>query len=142
MVRKKEEKMNLLRWTKLFTLILLLGVMVAVVAATEQKTSSLTLTSPGAIEPAVLYAETAPGENSGADSIRLISSTSTSVPSRTDLVGFSNDRQSLNPQIADIAGGLTVAVNRSVTVEADEAYVVITPTAIYGSSGNPPTHFQ
>jgi uncharacterized protein YggE len=103
------------------------GVMVAVVAATEQKTSSLTLTTPGAIKPAALYAETAPGENAGTES----------MPSRMDLSRFGNDSPAFNPQIADIAGGLTVAVNHSVTVEADEAYVVITPTAIYGSSGNP-----
>ena len=119
--------MNPLRWTKLFTLIVLVGVMVAVVAATEQKTPDLTLTSPDAIEPAALYAETAPGENAGTES----------MPSKMDLSGFGNDSPSFNPQIADIKGGLTVAVNRSVTVEADEAYVVITPTAIYGSSGNP-----
>jgi hypothetical protein len=119
--------MNPLRWTKLFTLILLVGVMVAVVAAMEQKIPSLSLTTPDAIEPAGLYAETTPGENSEADSIRLINSTSTSVPSRMDLVGFGNDSPSFNPQIADIKGGLTVSVNDSVTVEADEAYVVITP---------------
>ena len=119
--------MNPLRWTKLFTLILLVGVMVAVVAATEQKTPDLTLTSPDAIEPAALYAETAPGENAGTES----------MPSKMDLSGFGNDSPSFNPQIADIKDGLTVAVNRSVTVEADEAYVVITPTAIYSSSGNP-----
>ena len=119
--------MNPLRWTNLFTLILLVGVMVAVVAATEQKTPVLTLTSPDAIEPAALYAETAPGENAGTES----------MPSRVDLAGFGNDSPSVNPQIADIKGGLTVAVNRSVTVEADEAYVVVTPTAIYGSSGSP-----
>jgi hypothetical protein len=127
MMRKKEEKMNPLRWTKLFTLILLVGVMVAVVAATEQKTPDLTLTSPDAIEPAALYAETAPGENAGTES----------MPSKMDLSGFGNDSPSFNPQIADIKDGLTVAVNRSVTVEADEAYVVVTPTAIYSSSGNP-----
>jgi hypothetical protein len=51
--------MNPLRWTKLFTLILLVGVMAAVVAATEQKPPDPTQTSPGAIEPAALYAETA-----------------------------------------------------------------------------------
>jgi hypothetical protein len=59
------------------------------------------------------------------------------MPSRVDLTGFGNDSPSANPQIADIKDGLTVAVNRSVTVEADEAYVVVTPTAIYSSSGNP-----
>ena len=119
--------MSPLRWTKLFPLILLLGVMVAVVTATEQKTPDLTLTTPGAIEPAALYAETAPGENAGTES----------MPSKMDLSGFGNDSPSFNPQIADIKDGLTVAVNRSVTVEADEAYVVVTPTAIYSSSGNP-----
>jgi Protein of unknown function (DUF541) len=118
--------MNPLRWTKLFTLILLLGVMVAVVAAAEQKTTDLTLTSRGVIEPAALYAETAAGENAGIE-----------PSSKVDLAGFGNDSPSFNPQITDIKGGLTVAVNRSVTVEADEAYVVITPTAIYGFSGNP-----
>src|SRR5918992_23943 len=127
MMRKKEEKMNPLRWTKLFTLIVLVGVMVAVAAATEQKNPDLSLTSPDAIEPAELYAEIAPGENTGTESIS----------SRVDLTGFGNDSPSFNPQIADIKDGLTVAVNHSVTVEADEAYVVITPTAIYSSSGNP-----
>jgi hypothetical protein len=53
MVRKKEEKMNPLCWTKLFTLILLVGVMVAVVAATEQKSPSLTLTTLGVAEASI-----------------------------------------------------------------------------------------
>jgi hypothetical protein len=119
--------MNPLRWTKLFTLILLVGVMVAVVAAMEEKNPDLALTTPGAIEPVALYAETAPGENAGTESIS----------SRVDLSGFGNDSPSVNPQIADIKDGLSVAVNRSVTVEADEAYVVITPSTIYGPSGNP-----
>src|SRR5918992_4582257 len=125
--RQKEEKMNPLRWPKLFTLIMLVGVMVAVVAATEQKVPDLPLTSPSAIEPAALYAEIAPGENAETES----------MPSRVDLAGFANNSPSVNPQIADIKDGLTVAVNRSVTVEADEAYVVVIPTAIYGSSGTP-----
>jgi hypothetical protein len=119
--------MNLLRWTKLFTLILLVGVMVAVVAATEQKLPDLPLASPGAVEPAALHAEIAPGENAETES----------MPSRADLTGFGNNSPSFNPQVADIKDGLTVAVNRSVTVEADEAYVVVIPTAIYGSSGSP-----
>jgi uncharacterized protein DUF541 len=123
----EEKKMSPLRCTKLFPLILLLGVMVAVVTATEQKTPDLTLKTSGAIEPAALYAATAPGENAGTES----------MPSKMDLSGFGNDSPSFNPQIADIKDGLTVAVNRSVTVEADEAYVVVTPTAIYSSSGNP-----
>jgi hypothetical protein len=103
MVSKKEEKMNPSRWTKLFTLIMLVGVMVAVVAATNQKTPDLTLTSPGVIEPP----------------------------------RFGNDSPLFAPQIADVKGGLSVAVNRSVSVEADEAYVVITSTTIYDSSGSP-----
>jgi hypothetical protein len=119
--------MNPLRWTKLFTLILLVGVMVAVVAAMEQKNPDLALTTPGAIEPMALYAETAPGENAGTES----------MSSRMDLSGFGNDSPSVTPQMTDSKGGLTVAVNRSVTVEADEAYVVVIPTAIYGSSGSP-----
>jgi hypothetical protein len=127
MVREKEEKMNPLRWTKLFTLILLVGVMVAVVAATEQKLPDLPLAFPGAIEPAALHAEITPGENAETES----------MPSRVDLTGFGNNSPSFNPQVADIKDGLTVAVNRSVTVEADEAYVVITPTAAYGFSGSP-----
>lgn len=118
--------MNPLRWTKLFTLILLVGVMVAVVTATEQKIPGLILTSPGAIEPAVLHAETALGGNASTES----------MPSRMDLAGFGNESSSFNPQIADIKGGLTVAVNRSVSVEADEAYVVITPTPSYSPSGS------
>jgi hypothetical protein len=118
--------MNPLHWPKLFTLILLLGVMVAVVAATEQKTSDLTLTSLGTTDPAPLYAEAAPGKSAG-----------TEPSSRVDLAGFGNDNPSFNPQVADMQSGLTVAVDRSVTVEADEAYVVVTPTAIYGSSGSP-----
>jgi uncharacterized protein DUF541 len=119
--------MNPLRWTKLFTLIMLLGVMVAVVAATEQKLPDLPLASPGTIEPATLHPEIAPGENAETES----------MPSRVDLTGFGNNSPSLNPQVADIKDGLTVAVSRSVSVEADEAYVVVTPTAIYSSSGNP-----
>jgi hypothetical protein len=62
MVRKKEEKMNPLRWTKLFTPILLVGVIVAIVTATK---------------PVELYAETGPGKSSVADYIRMIGSTST-----------------------------------------------------------------
>jgi hypothetical protein len=74
MVRKKEEKMNSLRWTNLFTPILLVGVIVPIVAVTK---------------PVELYAEAGPGKSSAvvvpqlesknrvADYIRMISSAST-----------------------------------------------------------------
>jgi hypothetical protein len=50
---KLEEKVNLLRWTELFTLILLVGVMVAVVTVTGQKSRSLTLTTLGVAEASI-----------------------------------------------------------------------------------------
>lgn len=103
-------------------------------------------------EPAVAATEpadpptvvSAPPE-SAAGSLRLISSGAAAVPSSapTDLLiaGLSSgwfsygSHSSASPQTVPTEGGLTVSAIGMVTVEADEAYVVVIPEQYYGPSG-------
>lgn len=74
-------------------------------------------------------------ESKGA-SLRLISSRSATAPSSV-LTGFSSGyHDSVAPQTVPTEGGLTVSAIGSVTVEADEAYVVVVPEQYYGPSGS------
>ena len=63
----------------------------------------------------------------GNESLEVISSRSVSTPSRLELVGSGGFNLSPMPQTMPTEGGLTVAAIGSVTVAADEAYVVIIP---------------
>ena len=68
-------------------------------------------------------------------SLRLISSRSAAAPS-SGLIGVSiGSHSSVVPQTVPAEGGLTVSAICSVTVEADEAYVVVVPEQRYGPSG-------
>jgi uncharacterized protein YggE len=129
--------MNSLRWIKLFTLIFLVGVMATAVAAAEQKLPNPTFTTAGNLEPVALDTETVPGGNSGPGAVKAIRSESAPRTFSMGLAGWGDAGPSFAPQIADIAGGLTVSVDRSVTVEADGAYVVIVIPTIYTPSGYP-----
>ena len=71
----------------------------------------------------------------GNESLEVISSRSVSTPSRLELVGSGGFNLSPMPQTMPTEGGLTVAAIGSVTVAADEAYVVIIPEQNYGSLG-------
>jgi hypothetical protein len=51
--------------------------------------------------------------------------------------GLGNGSPTFTPQFGPIGSGLNVSVNRSVTVAADQAYVVIFPPQVYGNSGYP-----
>ena len=71
----------------------------------------------------------------GSESLEVISSRSVSTPSRLELVGSGGFNLSPMPQTMPTEGGLTVAAIGSVTVAADEAYVVVIPEQNYGPSG-------
>jgi hypothetical protein len=109
-------------WAKLGTLILLLGVMATVVSLNKST---------------ILDAEIATEANSGADSIRLVGSETAFAPFKMNVPGLGNGGPTFTPQFGPIGSGLNVSVNRSVTVAADKAYVVIFPPQVYGNSGYP-----
>ncbi len=78
--------------------------------------------------------DAAAGER-GNESLVVISSRSVSTPSRLELVGGGGFNRSPMPQTMPTEGGLTVSAVGSVTVAADEVYVVIVPEQNYGPSG-------
>ena len=76
------------------------------------------------------------GEDEGS-SLAVIGSRAVAFPSST---GFSSrlyvsSSSGVSPQSAPVPGGLTVSAMGSVTVAADEAYVIIVPEQRYGPSG-------
>ena len=71
----------------------------------------------------------------GNESLEVISSRSVSTPSRLELIGSGGLHLSPMPQTMPTEGGLTVSAIGSVTVAADEAYVVIIQEQNYGPSG-------
>ena len=76
-----------------------------------------------------------PRQEAEGGSLRLISSRSASTPLSSPLGSAGNFSLSPSPQPAPVEGGLTVSAIGSVTVAADEAYVVIFPEQVYGPSG-------
>ena len=97
------------------------------VAPTESPT--LTPSAPATPEPSVSRRE----EDNGGASLVLLSSRSAGVHSgRGSIGGFS---LSPAPQAFAAAGSLTVSAIGSVTVAADEAYVVVLPERNFGPSG-------
>ena len=112
----------------------------APVASTAATAPITAATAPATIEqPAEAQtteaAETPPSEG-GSEPLRVISSRSVTTPSTLELVGSSsgfNLSQAFQGTPAE--GALTVSAIGSVTVAADEAYVVIAPEQYYGSSG-------
>ena len=86
-----------------------------------------TAATPPTIPPATLESEGA--------SLRLIGSRSSTAPSSV-LIGLSGgSHRSPLPQTVPTEGGLTVSAIGSVTVAADEAYVVVMPEQRFSSSG-------
>lgn len=88
-------------------------------------------------EPGTATQIGASGAITQTDSLALISSRSAAIPSQSSvLLGpFGSVGPSLNPQTVPTEGGLTVSAIGSVTVAADEAYIVIVPEQVYSSSG-------
>lgn len=83
--------------------------------------------TPPTISPTSRYPE--------GSSLRLISSRSAAAPSSA-LIGVSiGSHSSVVPQTVPAEGGLTVSAIGSVTVAADEAYVIVVPEQFYGPSG-------
>lgn len=105
-------------------------------SATTENVESPQATSPSATATLESETETIGREVSGGDGpLRVISSRSAAAP-----LGPNPGRAgglSLFPlsQGSPLEVGLTVSVNGSVTVEADEAYVVVFPPQNYGPSG-------
>ena len=86
-----------------------------------------TADTPSAVAPARSDSESA--------SLRLISSRSVTAPSSI-LIGRSvGSHDSILPQNVPTQGGLTVSAIGSVTVAADEAYLVVVPEQRFSSSG-------
>ncbi len=110
---------------------------VSPVARTENPTSTPVATALSAPTTTAATSPTVPPVTleSGGASLRLISSRSSTAPSSV-LIGLSggSHRSSL-PQTVPTEGGLTVSAIGSVTVAADEAYVVVIPEQRYGPSG-------
>ena len=110
---------------------------VSPVPPTENPTAApmpTALAPPTTTTAASLTAVPAKRESGGA-SLRLISSRSATAPSSV-LMGISGgSHRSALPQTVPTEGGLTVSAIGSVTVAADEAYVVVVPEQRFSSSG-------
>ena len=137
--------MNRFRWIRLFVLLLLVGTILLVACGGEENTPSPTVTPTSTPVPTETPAPTAtpaqsptPSEVPRDSSLRVLSSRAASAPTALD--PFRVGKLSLLPAIQGIggAGGLTVSGNSSVTVEADEAYVVVIPGQRFGPSGPVP----
>ena len=99
--------------------------------ATPLTTALAAPTTTAATSPTVVPAI----RESERDSLRLISSRSATAPSSI-LIGLSGgSHRSALPQTVPTEGGLTVSAIGSVTVAADEAYVVVVPEQRFSSSG-------
>lgn len=143
--------MNRFRWTRLLIPILVVGAIVSVACGGEEDTPLPTLTPAATIAPAQTPEPTATpaatplpnetpeptatpglapttGERPRNSSLRVLSSRAVAVPtSRPDLLGFGSGIPLPIVQQLGRDGGLTVSADGSVTVEADEAYVVVIP---------------
>ena len=102
-------------------------------------TNSQTATSAETLQAAASPEQGAESE-SASESLRVISSRSASTASGSEASGsepgsIGNFSLSPIPQMMPVKGGLTVSATGSVTVAADEAYVVIFPEQFYGPSG-------
>ena len=112
------------------------------VPATEEPAATLqrAAPSPRPAAAATSRAVAPPTQEPERESLKVISSRSMALPSSSSSVllrvsGFDRVGSSVNPQTVPTEGGLTVSAIGSVTVAADEAYVVIVPEQRYGPSG-------
>ena len=95
-------------------------------ATTARSTPATTAAPSPTVAPA--------SRESGGASLRLIRSRSATAPS-SGLLGLAGVHRSFLPQTSPTEGGLTVSAIGSVTVAADEAYVVVVPEQRFSSSG-------
>ncbi len=114
---------------------------------TARPVQTLRATEPAAAatEPAASPTVVSASPESAGGSLRLISSRAAAVPSSVPAgllsAGLSSgwfsygSHSSPSPQTVPAGGGLTVSAIGAVTVEADEAYVVVVPEQYYGPSG-------
>ena len=126
----------------LCALIILVGAMVSVACGGDAGTPSPALT-PTAI-PTVAPTDTpaltpieepARRRDTKEGSLRVFRSRSAVAPARLELFGFHNASPLSIARQSGGVSGLTVSVNGSVTVEADEAYVVVVPERSFGPGG-------
>ena len=94
-----------------------------------------TAPAPSTTTAATFPAVAPPGREPEGDSPRLISSRSATAPSSIMIGLSSGPHSSLVPQTVPTEGGLTVSAIGSVTLAADEAYIVVVPEQRYSSSG-------
>ena len=114
---------------------------------TERPAASTAGASPAATAPPPAAATATPRvivpptQEPESESLRVISSRSMALPSPPSSTllglsrGFHGVGASASPQAVPTEGGLTVSAIGSVTVAADEAYIVIMPEQVYSSSG-------
>ena len=90
---------------------------------------------PTEIPTSTAAARTAPEQNGEGGSLVLLRSSSAGAPSRLGSGGIGGFSLSPAPQTMAEEGSLTVSAIGSVTVAADEAYVVVIPETGFGPSG-------
>lgn len=140
--------MDRIRWTNLLVLILLVGAITSVGCQGAQETPSPAVTATATIPAptqiatftAVQRPTTVPTQLTtvGDGSLRVKSSRAALVPSQSDPARLGGILLSPATQVRiGGEGGLTISVNGSVTVEADEAYIVVTPPPNFGLRGIP-----
>lgn len=95
--------------------------------ATAFSTPNVTASTSSTVPPAT--------QESEGGSLRLISSRSSRTPSSVLMGVSAGSHRSSLPQTVPTEGGLTVSAIGSVTVAADEAYVVVMPEQRFSSSG-------
>ncbi len=140
--------MHRFRWTSLLVLMLLVGAIISVGCGGDQATPSPAVTATSTIPaptqttaPIAAPRPTAAPIRSPAvsdGSLRVLSSRAALVPPQFDPVRVGSGFLSpATPLRVGGEGGLTISVNGSVTVEADEAYIVVIPSPNFGLRGIP-----
>ena len=150
--------MERFRWTRLLVIVVLVGAIISVACEGAQETSSPAVTAtaaipspsqtakPTAVSPTVVVPTTAPRPTAeptqsptvSDGSLRVLGSRAALVPTQLDPVRLGNVLLSPATQVGvGGEGGLTISVNGSVTVEADEAYIVVIPPPNFGLRGIP-----
>lgn len=138
--------MGRFRWSSLLGLMLLAGAIISVGCSGAQETPSPAVTATTAILAPTQTAAPTPVPQPTATPIqlpsdgplRVLSSRAALVPPQLVPIRVGSVPLSLGtPLRVGGEGGLTISANGSVTVEADEAYIVVIPPPAFGPRGIP-----